>query len=406
MRFSPPFSSTFELVKDIGFFNILFSPSRFGGFGDDDIDLDHPVKFLSTFSGDDTVTLASFGFNVNLGFGKDTLVAAGPVVWLNAGAGNDDVTLNSFGGVVDLGSGRDTFEAKDYVLELDAGSGRDTVTLDSAGFVSLGRGADTLVASGYVQEINAGRGRDDVTLEGGGGTVDLGNGRDTLTLSQLVEEASGGRGNDTLEFQFEAGNLDIAVDGDEIQFFDRFSGEKMEASGFETVAFNDRSFTIEELNDAFGEDAIPFIQVGGGTQVVTINDVDPTISVIWDRVVQQAVIETSEPVGPTVAARAYSMLHTAMYDAWSAFDAAAVRVSFDLEGDNMEMPGGSDADKEKAMSFAAITVLRELFPDMEDLYLEVFEDRLGYDETDQSDPALIGIDAAEDLLALRSDDGS
>jgi len=357
MSFSRPFSSAFELASQIGFLNILFSPSRFGTFRDDDLELGRSVKFLTTFSGDDNVTLASFAYSVNLGLGNDTLIADGPVVRLNAGAGNDAVFLNDVGGLIDLGDGRDTFEATAFVLDLDTGAGRDTVTLESAGTVSLGRGADNLTATGYIEALDAGRGRDDVTLEGGGGSIDLGRGRDTLTLTEFVDNASGGRGNDTLAFDFEAGNVDIAVDGDEIEFFDRFSGEKMSANGFETITFQDRSFSIDELNDAFGEDAIPFIQVGGGTQVVTINDVDPTISVIWDRVVQQAVIETSEPVGPTVAARAYSMLHTAMYDAWSAFDATAVRVSFDLEGDNMEMPGGSDADKEKAMSFAAMRAM-------------------------------------------------
>ena len=406
MVFSRPFSTPFELAAQIGIGNILSSPTRFGSFRSDEITVDGPVSFLFALSGNDTVTLASFGYSVNLGFGNDTLTAEGPVVRLNAGFGNDSVTLNDFGGVIDLGAGRDVFDGKAFVLDLDTGSGRDSVTLDSAGTVSLGRGADSLTATGYVEQLDAGRGRDTVRLEGGGGDIDLGRGRDHLILSDLVDFADGGRGNDTLEFDFEAGNVDIFADGSTIEFFDRFSGQRMDAEGFETIVFADRSFTIEDLNEAFGEDALPFIQVGGGTQVVTINDVDPTISVIWDRVVQQAVIETQTPVGPTVAARAYSMLHTAMYDAWASFDATALRVSFDLEGDNVDMPGGSDADKEKAMSFAALTVLRKLFPDMEALYLEAFQERLGYDENDVDPVAEIGIDAAEDLLALRLNDGS
>ncbi|MEM8824549.1 MAG: DUF6851 domain-containing protein, partial [Pseudomonadota bacterium] len=63
--------------------------------------------------------------------------------------------------------------------------------------------------------------------------------------------------------------------------------------------------------------------------------------------------------------------------------------------------------KAKAMSFAAITVLRDLFPEQEDLYREVMETRLGYAmEDDGSLAAEIGIDAAEDMLALRFDDGA
>ena len=100
------------------------------------------------------------------------------------------------------------------------------------------------------------------------------------------------------------------------------------------------------------------------------------------------------------------MVHTAMYDAWSAYDAVATHVSFDLEGDNLKVTG-SDADKEKAMSYAALTVLQALYPEMAGLYQEVMEERLGHAMTgDGSVAAEIGIDAAEDLLALRSGDGS
>lgn len=97
--------------------------------------------------------------------------------------------------------------------------------------------------------------------------------------------------------------------------------------------------------------------------------------------------------------RAYSMLHTAVYDAWSAFDGTALRVSFDLEGDNEKPGNGTTADKEKAMNFATITVLREVFPDMEALFLGVFEDRYGFDDGDMSY-------VAEDLIALCANDGS
>ena len=40
------------------------------------------------------------------------------------------------------------------------------------------------------------------------------------------------------------------------------------------------------------------------TQLVTVTDPDPTVSVLWDKAVQQAVIDTSP--GPTVASRTYS----------------------------------------------------------------------------------------------------
>lgn len=39
------------------------------------------------------------------------------------------------------------------------------------------------------------------------------------------------------------------------------------------------------------------LQVNPDTQLVTVNDSSPTISVLWDKAVQQAVINTS--LGPT-----------------------------------------------------------------------------------------------------------
>ncbi|MEM7188341.1 MAG: DUF6851 domain-containing protein [Pseudomonadota bacterium] len=304
--------------------------------------------------------------------------------------GDDDATISHPHLLVDTRGGDDTVVTTAPVLK-----------------IKLGAGDDVLEAGSYVHKVFAGRGDDTVTLSEDGGTVKMGRGDDALNLSTLIDQASGGRGHDTLTFDFNAGDVDVEVVGGRAIFTDRFSGEEMVARGFEEVVFADRSFTADELRDNFGPNAdAPYIQVGGGTQVLTVNNPDPTISVIWDRVVQQAVIDTESFVGPTIASRAYAMMHTAMYDAWSSFDATAVRVSFDLEGDNVET-SGDDSAKQKAMSFAALTVLRDIFPDQEDLYVEVMQDRLGYAlEDDGSIEAQIGIDAAEDLLALRGDDGS
>jgi hypothetical protein len=104
------------------------------------------------------------------------------------------------------------------------------------------------------------------------------------------------------------------------------------------------------------------------------------------------------------------MLHTAMFDAWASYDPEAVRVSFDAEGDNAALEDGlevTDAHKAKAMSYAAATVLLELFPDQQPLVATLMEDRLGFSlEDDGSAEAAVGLDAAEDLLALRRDDGA
>jgi Domain of unknown function (DUF6851) len=71
------------------------------------------------------------------------------------------------------------------------------------------------------------------------------------------------------------------------------------------------------------------------------------------------------PPGPTVAARALAIVHTAIYDAWAAYDPVAVdtrqriRVIPDLRQPAAER---TQANKDKAVSFAAYTALVDLFP--------------------------------------------
>lgn len=272
-------------------------------------------------------------------------------------------------------------------------------------------GDDTFSAAGPVGLIQAGRGNDEITLEDGGGIVNLGQGDDVLTFAGEIDAVIGGGGDDTVVFDGNLGDYDAEIGAQTIVFVGRFSGYEMTVRGVENFVFSDVELSRETLEATFDADAaVPTILVGGGTQTVTVNDPDPTISVIWDRVVQQAVIDTDSAVGPTIASRAYAMVHTAIYDAWASHDSVALRVSFDQEGNNAALEAGAvatEANKAKAMSFAAYTVLMELLPDQAALFDEVMQDRLGYDLTDDGSlEAAIGIDAAEDLLALRRLDGS
>ncbi|GGA27086.1 DUF6851 domain-containing protein [Okeania sp. KiyG1] len=142
------------------------------------------------------------------------------------------------------------------------------------------------------------------------------------------------------------------------------------------------------------------------TQLVTVEDASPSISVLWDRAVQQAVINTSP--GPTVASRAYGIVHTATYDAWSAYDPLATSTQL---GDNLQRPQSenTDANKTEAMSFSAYRVLSELFPTQVEIFNEVMTE-LGFDPnnttTDTTTPAGIGNVSAEALLTFRRNDGS
>jgi len=93
------------------------------------------------------------------------------------------------------------------------------------------------------------------------------------------------------------------------------------------------------------------------TQLVTVEDPTPTISVLWDQAVQEAVINTSP--GPTVASRAYSIVHTAIFDAWAAYDRTAIGTQL---GDDLQRPEVevTAENKQEAVSFAAYRVLNLL----------------------------------------------
>ncbi|AFZ43272.1 phosphoesterase PA-phosphatase related protein [Halothece sp. PCC 7418] len=142
------------------------------------------------------------------------------------------------------------------------------------------------------------------------------------------------------------------------------------------------------------------------TQLVTVADPDPSISVVWDQVMQQAVMNTG--VGPTVASRAYGMVHTAMYDAWAAYDSSAIATQLE---DQLQRPAeeNTEANKTEAMSFAGYRVLSELFPSEIPAFTEQMT-ALGFDPsnttTNPETPAGIGNLSAEALLDFRDQDGS
>jgi tRNA 2-thiocytidine biosynthesis protein TtcA len=159
----------------------------------------------------------------------------------------------------------------------------------------------------------------------------------------------------------------------------------------------------DELDD---EESIPSLNLDPETQLVTVDNPTPTISVLWDRAVQQAVINTSP--GPTVASRAYGIVHTAIFDAWAAYDPEAIATQL---GDELQRPEEeiTEANKQEAMSYAAYRVLSELFPSQVEIFNELMAE-LGFDPnnktTDTSTAAGIGNVSAEALLNFRRNDNS
>ena len=147
------------------------------------------------------------------------------------------------------------------------------------------------------------------------------------------------------------------------------------------------------------------------TQQVTVEDPTPTVSVLWDRAVQQAVINTF--VGPTIASRAYSMVHTAIYDAWAVYDPVAIPTQL-WKGFQLPVSQNSDENKQKAMSHAAYEVLVDLFPSQQAIFDDLMA-QLDYDidvnygvnyGANFNQAAVIGNLAGKTLLRYRHRDRS
>ncbi|MGD1913808.1 MAG: vanadium-dependent haloperoxidase [Rivularia sp. (in: cyanobacteria)] len=159
-------------------------------------------------------------------------------------------------------------------------------------------------------------------------------------------------------------------------------------------------------NQSINNNSIPVLQVNPDTQLVTVDDSSPTVSVMWDRAVQEAVIESR--VGPTVASRAYGILHTEMFDAWSAYAPKAMTTQL---GDDLQRSAAENTEENKteAMSYAAHQVLEELFPGQVEIFDELMVE-LGFDPdnntTDTTTAAGIGNVMASELLEFRRQDGS
>jgi len=89
-----------------------------------------------------------------------------------------------------------------------------------------------------------------------------------------------------------------------------------------------------------------------------------SIVTFWNEgALQEVRLSTALRNGPPMVARALAIVHTCMYDAWAAYDDIAVGTT-DINGTRRRPPGErTDANKAKAISFAAYRCLRNLYPD-------------------------------------------
>ncbi|MEL7498978.1 MAG: DUF6851 domain-containing protein [Planctomycetota bacterium] len=365
-------------------------------------------------AGDDQLRLlqsTAKSVETSLGVGNDVLefrgVQTSQDIRVTMGAGNDLVAVeNTVAGrnfKVWGHAGDDLFAADDLYskrkYQIDLGTGDDQCVL--AGLVDVWKTAKVYLGNGddffaaVPNETNdainfrkrlmldAGAGNDQVAFDSGV----------TLHKRSVI---LGGSGNDA----FEDGNAAFA--------------QRVKLRSFEATSVPQIQNTLDAVfarllaNDLDPFDqAVPVeLQIDAETQFVTVNDSSPTVSTQWDQAIQQAVVNTSP--GPTVASRAYAMVHTAMFDAWSAYDVTA---SSTVLADDLQQPAHliSESNKREAMSYAAYRVATDLFETETPLFDELMN-QLGYDSqnrtTNTTTPAGVGNVMAAELLRVRHQDGS
>lgn len=126
----------------------------------------------------------------------------------------------------------------------------------------------------------------------------------------------------------------------------------------------------------------------------------------WNRKTLEAV--SAGTLGPPMVARALAIVHTAMYDAWAAYDEVAVGTRL---GGSLRRPAAerTRANRVEAVSYAAYRTLVDLYPAQAARFDHLMAE-LGFDPgnltEDVTTPAGVGNVAAAALLASRHEDGS
>ena len=147
-----------------------------------------------------------------------------------------------------------------------------------------------------------------------------------------------------------------------------------------------------------------------GASAALTNNVDqPMQSVVmqWNNLCVQAIRHIH--AGPPVAARMLAIMHTSMYDAWTAYDPVAIGTHFPTRHLRRPSAERTLAHKQQAISYAAYRALVDLFPSQVATF-DTLMRQLGYNPQDQStdttQPTGIGNLAARAVLAFRHNDGS
>ncbi|MDP5348609.1 MAG: hypothetical protein NWQ32_09485, partial [Paracoccaceae bacterium] len=169
---------------------------------------------------------------------------------------------------------------------------------------------------------------------------------DEFVLSSWnTERVDGRKGEDLVRLDAALWESDLQLDGSKLVLVDRLTGRETTLKRVEQVEIGGNVFDVDALIDTLQGNGPPLL-LSEGLQRMKVNTPDPTPSVLWDQLAQALVVEVQP--GPTNAARIYSMLHTAIYDAYAAHDEQATRVMFDPAGDNIEFREASDSSVQDA----------------------------------------------------------
>jgi len=130
-----------------------------------------------------------------------------------------------------------------------------------------------------------------------------------------------------------------------------------------------------------------------------------TIVSQWNDAALQA-IRTTHP-GPPIVARALAIAHTCMFDAWSAYDLKAQGTRY---GKKLRRPSSeyTQANKEKAISYAAYQCLVDLFPSEQASFLALMTAH-GFAPSNSQNlatPEGVGNVAAKAVINFRHNDGA
>ncbi len=168
------------------------------------------------------------------------------------------------------------------------------------------------------------------------------------------------------------------------------------------------NFILSSRGRFFRNALVPIATLCLGSQVALAAPPPPDNVVLqWDSAILQAIRDLHP--GPPMAAREIAIVHTCMYDAWTAYSFRAVGTQL---GGTLRRPHDefSTANKNQAISFAAYRALVDLFPGDTNAVFTPLLNSLGYSETnlstDTTTPAGIGNVACAAVLAFRHHDGS